>query len=386
MHIGIIGPCSTGPLADLLPTSSGSDAGWGGYSVVNLVRVLIEKGHRVSVVTLSPELTERRILKGPKLTFYVYPTRTKRRMRDLYKIERQYLKEGILLAKPDLLHAQWTYEFALACLDMNVPTLVTCRDNAFRVLRFNRDLYRLGRLYLQLRVIRRARFLTAVSPYIANALGWLARTEIEVIPNPVEIPHEGRNLCDGDLQNCVRIATVINGWQNLKNPKAAIKAFSLLRRHVPDAGMFMYGKGFQQGGPASQWAVRNDLCENIHFCGFLPHHDLLEKLKEMSILLHPSLEESFGMAIIEAMALNLPVIAGNGSGGVNWVLDEGRAGFLTDVTKPEEITQTLLTCIRQREDRERKQKNAHERVLTLFSPDSVAEQYTKMYEKVLSSY
>ena len=196
--------------------------------MATLVRALIKRGHRVSVVTLSPELSDPKILKGTELTYYVYPMRTQRRMRDLYKVERQGLREGIRLAKPDVLHAHWTYEFAMACLETGLPTLVTSHDNAFRVLRFTRDLYRLGRMYLQIRVIRKARSLTAVSPYLADSLGWLAKTEIEVIPNPVEVSQKCGNRCDR-MSGVVRIATVLNGWRNLKNPKSAIKAFQLLR-------------------------------------------------------------------------------------------------------------------------------------------------------------
>src|SRR5262245_55776190 len=134
MHIGIVSPCSSGPLADLLPASNGVNLGCGAYFIATLVRHLIRRGHRVSVITLSPELSDGKVLKGPRLTYYVYPMRTKRRTRDLYKLERQGLSEGIRLAKPDVLHAHWTYEFALACLDAGLPALVTSHDNAFKVL------------------------------------------------------------------------------------------------------------------------------------------------------------------------------------------------------------------------------------------------------------
>jgi L-malate glycosyltransferase len=384
LHVAIVGPCSSGPLADLLPKAGGVDLGWGGISVVNLVRALIRRGHRVSVVTLSRAVTERTILKGPELTYYVYPMRTKKRTRDLYKLERQGLIEGIFSAKPDLLHAHWTYEFALACMDTNLPTLVTCRDNALRVLRVNRNLYRLVRLYLQIRVIRKARFLTAVSPYLADALRWLAKTDIEVIPNLIEVPREVERHYDS-VSDRVRIATVLNGWQRLKNAKAAVEAFNLVFSRRPNVEMFMFGHGFGEGEPASQWAMSKGFHGNIHFCGALPHSELQTELGKMSILLHPSLEESFSMAIIEAMTLGVPVIAGSNSGAVAWVLDEGRAGFLTDVKNPERIAQTIFTCIEQAEDRERRRKNAYNRVVNVFSPDSVVSRYERMYEKVLSS-
>lgn len=381
MHIGIVGPCSSGPLADFLPSSGGVDLGCGGYSVVELVRALIGRGHRVSVVTLSSELLEPRILTGPSLDYYAYPTRMKRRMRDLYKAEREGLKQGISLAKPDILHAHWTYEFALACLETDFPTIVTMRDNAFQVLRFNRDLYRLGRLYLQIKVLRKARFLTAVSPYIANALSWLARDEIKVIPNLIHAPRKSQ--CRSEESSAVKIATVLNGWQRLKNPKAALRSFDLLRQKRPDAAMFMYGTDFDESGPAAAWARKKNVAQNIRFCGPLPREKLLQELKTASILLHPSLEESFGMAVVEAMALGIPVVAGFQSPAVRWVLDEGRAGLLTDVRNPSSMKDTLLNCIEQREDREQRRQNAYQRVAAVFSPRAVAEQYELVYDNML---
>jgi glycosyltransferase involved in cell wall biosynthesis len=383
MHIGIVAPCSSGPLADLLPESQGADLGCGAYFMTTLVRHLIRRGKRVSVITLSPQLSDRRVLTGPRLTYYVYPMRTKRRTRDLYKVEREGLTEGIYLAKPDVLHAHWTYEFALACLDSGLPTLVTSHDNAVNVLRFAKSPFMLGRLYLQIRVIRKARFLTAVSPYLVNSHRLLTKTGIELIPNPVELYQQARSRCDQSSRP--RIATVLNGWSTWKNPKAAIRAFNLLLHKKPDAELYMYGIDFEDGGIASHWAASKGLSQNIHFCGFVPPDDLHTKLREMSILLHPALEEACPLVLLEAMALGVPVLAGMASGGVPWVLDHGRAGFLTDTRDPKKIARALLTCIEDPEEREMRRRNAYERVRSLFSPETVAEQYEKAYEKVLSS-
>ena len=65
------------------------------------------------------------------------------------------------------------------------------------------------------------------------------------------------------------------------------------------------------------------------------------------------------MTVLEAMALGLPVVGGIGSGAVPWVFDEGRSGFLTNVSSPEQIAATLLTCLRQAEERKRRQRNAY---------------------------
>jgi glycosyltransferase involved in cell wall biosynthesis len=146
--------------------------------------------------------------------------------------------------------------------------------------------------------------------------------------------------------------------------------------------MFMFGYDFEEGGPASQWTENNNLNQNICFCGLLPPRELQKKLREMSLLLHPSLEEACPMAVLESMALELPVVAGMNSGGVPWVLDHGQAGFLTDMREPKSIAQSLLRSIKEVEVRQQRQKNASHRVLNLFSPELVAEQYEKMYERL----
>jgi glycosyltransferase involved in cell wall biosynthesis len=204
-----------------------------------------------------------------------------------------------------------------------------------------------------------------------------------MIPNPVEAQWDAGNRCQ-QASGFIRIATVLNGWTNLKNPKAAIKAFNLLRCNLPDAEMFMYGVDFEEGGMAAQWATSQGLHQNIHFRGSLPPHKLQKELKEMSLLLHPAREEACPMALLEAMAIGLPIVAGSDAGGVSWVLDEGLAGFLTDVRDARKIAQTLLACIEQKEDRVQKQHHAYNRVRRLFSPHVVAEQYETLYKQVLA--
>ena len=88
-----------------------------------------------------------------------------------------------------------------------------------------------------------------------------------MIPNPIEMPEKPEGIAD-TISRPVRVATVLNGWGRLKNPKAAMRAFALLRRKMPDAQMYMYGGDFEAGGMAKRWAMNKGLAQNIHFCGF----------------------------------------------------------------------------------------------------------------------
>jgi glycosyltransferase involved in cell wall biosynthesis len=62
---------------------------------------------------------------------------------------------------------------------------------------------------------------------------------------------------------------------------------------------------------------------------------------EADILVHPSLDESFSMAALEAMALRKPVIAGSTTPGVREVLEFGRSGVLVEVRNPQAIAAAM---------------------------------------------
>lgn len=371
-------------MSDLLPDGDGSDVGCGGHLITTLVRALVARGHRVSVITLSPSIEAPQVLAGPSLTYYVYPMRTRRRMRDLFALERRWLVTGLHCASPDVIHAHWTYEWAMASLETHLPTLVTTHDDGVRQLLYSRDLYRLGRLYMQVRVLREARFLTAVSPYLARATRRFTRAPIEVVPNPIAVP-QGSDNGSERRSHTVKVVTVLNGWGRRKNATTAIRAFQLLRRNLSAVEMWMYGEDYDEQGPAARWAAAHGLHRNICFRGPVPHRTLLAELGGANVLLHPALEESFGMAIVEAMSLGVPVVAGNAAGGVPWVLDDGQAGYLTDVREPATIADALLSCIADPCERERRSKNAYERVLNFFSADAVAAQYEAIYARVMAA-
>ena len=82
------------------------------------------------------------------------------------------------------------------------------------------------------------------------------------------------------------------------------------------------------------------LCREIGLCHeirFLGKQDAIEELLAISdLFLMPSASESFGLAALEAMACEVPVISTN-TGGLPEVNIEGKTGFLSDVGNVEEM-------------------------------------------------
>jgi glycosyltransferase involved in cell wall biosynthesis len=185
------------------------------------------------------------------------------------------------------------------------------------------------------------------------------------------------------LGKILTFACVNNGHGRLKNAIVALQAFKELRRTLPNSRLMMFGEGFGSGEAAMEWAERRGLAENVVFVGSLLHGELQSRIAaEVDVLVHPSLEESFGMVLVEAMALSIPVIAGERSGGTRYVLDEGRAGILTDVRSPRVLGEAMLRCA-DSEVRRHFGELGFRSVNERFRPELVADAYEKIERQVV---
>ena len=93
------------------------------------------------------------------------------------------------------------------------------------------------------------------------------------------------------------------------------------------------------------------------------------------MLVHPSLEESFGYTLIEAASVGTPVIAGRASGAVPWVLAEGESGVLVDVTNAEAIAKAMTSLISEPQMWQCLRERAFVTGKARFSTSSVAKMY-----------
>lgn len=403
MRIGIAGPLGTPDIEHLLDgdTSHLPREMKGASLLVTLIEALIRRGHEVSAFTTDPALIPRRhnrvIARGhcftvhyvPRRRHSLRPDRGKRgRMLDLFALERQELRDAIIEENPDIVHAHWTYEFAAAALDTGLPCLLTCHDSPWAILNMQRDLYRVGRLLMARSVLRRAQHATVVSPYLIGALRGMTKAPLSVVPNPLPdtLFQAGHSRSAPDFQHRTpRVAMLLNGWSPRKNPEPGMLAIMRIRTVYPGTKMHLYGPDFGPGERAWLWAVKHRLEEAFVFHGWIPHAQTMRELAGMDILLHPALEESFGMTIAEAMAIGLPVVAGENSGAVSWVLGaENGGGALVDIRSPEKIAEAILTILGNPGLYERYSTQGYARANAFFSSSSVAHAYLEHYKRVLS--
>jgi glycosyltransferase involved in cell wall biosynthesis len=234
-------------------------------------------------------------------------------------------------------------------------------------------------------VAAKGKSFTAVSPDAARHFSrWLRPgLPVTVIPNFLrDSVFELGETAHSESTRPLTFVTTLQGWISRKNGKCALRAFQLARRSIPGARLIMFGKGYQTEGAAHQWAIQQGLAEGVVFKGPLPNDDLLKFVaSEADVLVHPSLEESFSMAALEAMALKKPVIAGIRTPGVRWVLDEGSSGLLVDVRKPEEVARAMLRLAADPVLRQKLSRAAYQKAWNSFRADAVIPQYEALYKE-----
>lgn len=371
----IAGPASPRALAKHLSGSDRKSASeipaLGGSVVNNLVEALLEAGVQVELLTLAPEVDEQVILDGTDLRVLIgsYRPKPRDRAKDLFRAERREVTSLLTKTSGAVVHAQWTYEFALGALTaQRRPTLLTAQDAPLTILRYDPSRYRAMRTLMAYAVRARRPVLSANSPYLAAA--WrrqlLYRRSIPVIPNVVQSVSETTRDNEGTA-----VLDVTDAGRR-KNPAALIRALPTIRASHPNTRLRLVGPGLDKDSPLAKLADRLGVLDAVALVGPLGQSQLRNEYSAATVFAHASLEESFGMTVAEAMTYGLPIVAGERAGAVPWVLGDGTAGVLVDARDPSELAGGINRLLASDSDRAQFSAAAADRATKLFSPAAVA--------------
>jgi len=98
----------------------------------------------------------------------------------------------------------------------------------------------------------------------------------------------------------------------------------------------------------------------------------------------PSEQESFGLAALEAMACEVPVIASR-VGGLPEVVDDGETGFLSAVGDVDQMANDAIKLLTDKKLRREMGKRARTSAISRYSTDRIIPQYINFYEQVLAA-
>ncbi len=215
----------------------------------------------------------------------------------------------------------------LACRKLNVPVVVVEHvDIRHHVLR--RPWPTLMRLSY-----RWARRIVIVSEGMRGAYPAALQSRIVVIPNPVHVPPLDRKprLGGADIVGMGRL-TYQKGFDIL------IRAVALLSLDYPDVTLTIWGSG-PEAESLRAMAHRLGIAERFHLPGFAD--EPAKVLLDASVFAFPSRYEGFGLALAEAMALGLPVVAADCQSGPGEFIENGINGLLVPTEDPTALASAL---------------------------------------------
>jgi glycosyltransferase involved in cell wall biosynthesis len=123
----------------------------------------------------------------------------------------------------------------------------------------------------------------------------------------------------------------------------AIRAFAVFARNHPEAELWLVNEGpFQR--ELEQTAARAGVASRVRFFGHLPSYaEVLAKLAQAHVLMHPALHEAFGNVCLEALAAGRPVVCLDMGGPASQVTPE--TGFAAPATTPAEAVATMAAFL-----------------------------------------
>jgi len=383
--------------------------------IINKVRLLSENGFDVTVITHADtkELTvggndkslNINIIKSPsvlsirnkilkllvalifnfKEAFQLYALLRKDKLSIL-----NYIKSLLLyipfMKKYDIVHFPFSgigiaYLKLFPIVNKNMLTYVSCRGSAEKI-RPLHDLSRKTELFKLFQLVDRVHCVSNEMVGICIKYG-LPHTKAFVNRPAIDINHfQGKNnnsipkstnnmnlVTIGRLHWVKSYETILLAIQILKTKKIVV------RLHIagdgPELEKLIYISHLLQ------------IEEQVNFLGKQTPEQISNLLEQSDIYVHSSISEGISNAVIEAMAMELPVVCTN-IGGMNELIDDGVDGILVPVFQPKEISDSILWLIENPDIRIKLGKQARIKIIKEFSLERQLNVYLDEYNTTIS--
>lgn len=112
----------------------------------------------------------------------------------------------------------------------------------------------------------------------------------------------------------------------------------------PRVGALRRFYGAERYGDRVRRLIDEGIAERVRFVGFVPADQLGAWYARADVLVNPSLSESYGVPLVEAMAAGVPVVASR-IGGIPEVVDDGETGLLVEPGDPHALAAAILAVL-----------------------------------------
>jgi glycosyltransferase involved in cell wall biosynthesis len=219
----------------------------------------------------------------------------------------------------------------------------------------------------------------------ANVDTFGAKINPDVLPIPVEVSEQ-----KGDREKFRKnhflssedfVLLFMSRIDYKKGLNILIPAFAALQKRFRNMKLVIAGSGTREYETKTRsWIKQYELADNIRWCGFLSGSEKLDALVGCDIFVLPSMNENFGVAILEALGAGLPVVISDNvylwkevvELGGGWVakkdiisLENTIAGIICN---PSELNQ---------------KKHFTQIIAKRFAPGTLMPEYQRFYERIL---
>ncbi len=205
---------------------------------------------------------------------------------------------------------------------------------------------------------------------------------IEVIPNFIDFTRFKKQAREhfkkAIASNDEALIVHTSNFRKVKRVEDVIKTFAIIKEKMP-AKLLIVGDGPERS--SMEILCRElDLCDSISFLG--KQNPVEEILSICDLFLLPSETESFGLAALEAMACEVPVVSSN-SGGIPEVNINGVTGFLCNVGDVKKMAEQAIYIL---EDKVRllQFKSAALAQAKNFDINKIVPMYENFYKEVIA--
>jgi glycosyltransferase involved in cell wall biosynthesis len=239
------------------------------------------------------------------------------------------------------------------------------------------------------RLIRKAAHVTSPSLALRNSVnGERGSRPLTVIPNPVDVDHFKP---DSDLRPSDSAPNIlcVGRPRFLKGIHVLAGAMPRIWSEAPNAIFTFAPAPMGKGGGYPREAYREllgNLMEDsrVRILDPVSRAQMPDVYRSATICVVPSLWEGFGYVAAEAMASGTAVIASR-IGGLAEIVEDDRFGVLVEPGNAEELAQSIVSLICDRERRAQIGIQARERIGSEFSRVAITERMAKLYHEVVAS-
>lgn len=177
------------------------------------------------------------------------------------------------------------------------------------------------------------------------------------------------------LPEGTRLVGTVGRLNPVKDQAGLIRAFRLLQRERPDTALVLVGDGPVRG-ELEALAAAEGVAARVRFLG--DRGDVAALLPGLDVFTLPSLSEGYSVALLEACAAALPIVATDVGGNAE-IVAEGGNGCLVPARDPAALAAALAALLRDPVRAEAMGRAGRERVLRENAFRTMAERYARVY-------